>query len=100
MGVWEVSSLDAQTKFRIYRSPRLEAASVDVTVAISTEGDQIFVRVVAQSASRANVVHLETIGTAAGLASPAVALQYFGVEFAIRIWVEPKSRSSRLEIIH
>jgi len=71
---------------------------MDVTVAISAERDQIFVCVVTQQASRANVVDLETIGTAAVLASPAVTLQHFGAEFAIRIWVQPKSRSSRLEI--
>jgi hypothetical protein len=60
---------------------------VDATVAISTQRDQVFVSVVAQTASRANVMDLETIGTTAVLASPAVALQYFGVEFVIRIWV-------------
>ena len=59
--------------------------AVDVTVAISTERDQIFVCVVTQPASRVDVVHLETIGTAAVLASPAVALEHFGAELAIRI---------------
>jgi hypothetical protein len=73
---------------------------MDVTVAISTERDQIFVGVITQQASRAHVVNLETIGTAAVLASPAIALQHFGAEFAIGIWVQPKSRSSRLEITH
>ena len=73
---------------------------MDVAVAISAERDQIFVCVVTQPASRANVVDLETIRTAAGLASPAVTLQHFGAEFAIRIWIQPKSRSSRLEITH
>jgi hypothetical protein len=81
--------------FCILRLPRLETILVDVTVAISTERDQIFVCVVTQSALRANVVNLETIGTAAILASPAITLQHFGAEFAIRIWVQPKSRSSR-----
>jgi len=73
---------------------------MDVTVAISAKRDQIFVYVVTKLASRAHVVNLETIGTAAVLASPAVALQHFGAQFAIRIWVQPKSRSSRLEIGH
>ena len=66
----------------------LEAVSVDVTVAISTERDQIFICVITQSASRANVVDLESIGTTAILASPSVAPEHFGVEFAIRIWVQ------------
>ena len=73
---------------------------MDVTVAISTERDQIFVGVVTQPASRANVVDLETIGTAAVLASPAITLQHFGAKLAVRIWVQPKSRSSWLEIAH
>jgi len=58
---------------------------VDVIVAISTERDQIFFCVVTQEASRAHVVDLETIGTPAVLASPAVTLQHFGVELAISI---------------
>ena len=67
-------------------------------MAISAKRDQIFVCVVPQPASRANVVNLKTIGTAAVLASPAVTLQHFGAESAIRIWVQPKSQSSGLEI--
>jgi hypothetical protein len=74
----------------IHRSPRL---AMDVTVAISAERDQIFVSVVTEQASRANVMNLETIGTAAVLASPSVTLQHFGAEFAIRIWVQLKLRS-------
>jgi hypothetical protein len=66
---------------------RFETISVDVIVAISTQRDQIFVCVVTQSASRANVVDLKTIGSPAVLASPAVTLQHFRTEFAIRIWV-------------
>ena len=73
---------------------------MDGTVAISAERDQIFVSVVTQSAPRANVVDLEVIGTTAILASPAVTLQHFDTEFAIRIWAQPKSWSSRFEITH
>jgi hypothetical protein len=73
---------------------------VDVTVAISTERDQIFVCIVTQPASRMDVMYLEMIGTAAILASPSVALQHFGAEFAIRILVQPKPRSPWLEIFH
>ena len=62
---------------------------MDVTVAISAERDQIFFCVVTQQASRANVVNLETIGSTAVLAPPAVAVQHFCAEFAVRIWVEP-----------
>ena len=62
------------TQFQIHRSPRLEAVSVDAIVAISAERDQIFFCVITQQASRANVVNLEAIGTAAILASPAITL--------------------------
>ena len=80
--------------------PWVETISVDVAMAISAEGDQIFICVVTQAASRAHVVDLKTIGTAAILASPAITLQHFGVEFAIRIRVQPKPRPPRLEITH
>ena len=69
-------------------------------MAISAERDQIFVCIVTEPASRANVVDLKTIGAAAGLASPAVTFQHFGAEFAIRIWTQPNSRSPWLEIAH
>jgi hypothetical protein len=58
---------------------------MDVTVAISAERDQIFVFVITQPASEANVMDLKTIGTPARLASPAVTFQHFDTEFAIRI---------------
>ena len=73
---------------------------MDVTVAIGAERDQIFICVVTQQASRANVMDLETIGSAAALASPVVTLQHFGSELAISFRVQPKSRSSRAEITH
>jgi hypothetical protein len=84
----------------LHRLLGLVVFPVGVTVAIGTECDQIFLFVVTQQASRALVMDLKTIGTAAVLASPAITLQHLGTEFAIRICVEPKSRSSRLEITH
>jgi hypothetical protein len=71
-----------------------------ITVAISTEGDQIFVCIVTQQASRAHVMSLKTIGGPAVLASPAVTFQHFDTEFAIGIWVQPKPWSLQLEITH
>jgi len=87
-------------QFCTHRSHRLEAVSMDVAVAISAERDQIFIDIVTQPASRAEVVNLETSGTAAVLASPTVTLQHFGAELAIRIGIESKSRSSWSETIH
>ena len=85
------------TLFWIYRSP---GAAMDVTVAISAERNQIFVCIVTQPTPRANVVDLEMLRTAAILASPAIAPEHFGAELTVRICVEPKSPSSRLEIVH
>jgi hypothetical protein len=73
---------------------------MDVTVAISAERDQISVCVITQSAARANVVDLEMIGSPAVLASPAITLQHFDTEFAIRIWTQPKPRSPWSKISH
>jgi hypothetical protein len=73
---------------------------MDVTVAISAERDQIFVFVITQPAPRPEVVNLKTVGTPARLASPSITFQHFDAEFAIRIWLQPKSRSLRLEIAH
>jgi hypothetical protein len=62
------------TLFPIHRSRRLGAVAMDVTVAISAERNQIFICIVTQQASRANVMDLNTIGGPAVLASPAVTL--------------------------
>ena len=63
---------------------------MDVTVAISAKRDQIFICVITQSASRANVMDLKMIRAAAALASPAVTLQHFDAEFAVSLWVQPQ----------
>jgi hypothetical protein len=73
---------------------------MDVTVAIGAERNHILVCVITQSAPRANVVDLKMIGAATGLASPAVALQHFGVELAIRIRIQPKPWSPWSKISH
>jgi hypothetical protein len=80
---WNLRSLVPETSVSVSVFT-LSGATVDPGVAIGAERDQIFVCVVAQPVSRANMVDLKTIGTAAVLASPAVALQHFGAEFAIR----------------
>jgi len=45
----------------LFGSIVLRAAAMDITVAISTERDQVFVSVVTQPATRANVVDLKAI---------------------------------------
>jgi thiamine monophosphate kinase len=68
--------------------------SVDFVVAISAKRDEIFWYVIAQQASRTNMVDLETIGATAILAPPAIPFQHMGAELAVGILVEPKPRFS------
>jgi len=57
--------------------------SMGFLVAPSTKNHQIFGSVIAQSASRLNVMDLETLRSSAALATPAVSLQDFPAELAI-----------------
>ena len=53
-----------------------------------TEGNQIFGGVIAQSATRTNVMDLEILHLPAQLATPAISLQDFAAELAISIKVK------------
>ena len=59
------------------------------------EGDQILGSVIAQSASRLNVMDLKTLDAPARLATPAVSLQNFAAEPAIGFRIKPQSWSFR-----
>jgi hypothetical protein len=54
------------------------------------EGDQILCNVIAQSAPRLNVMDLKNLHSSTRLASPAVALQNFPAEMAIRLRIKPQ----------
>jgi len=54
-----------------------------------TEGDQVFGRVIAQSAPRLNVMDLKILHAPARLATPAVSLQDFLAELAISFRIKP-----------
>ena len=58
------------------------------------EGDQILGSVIAQSASRLNVMDLKTVDVPAPLAMPAVWLQDFAAELAISFKVKLQAWSS------
>jgi hypothetical protein len=52
------------------------------------EGDQIFGRIIAQSTPRLNVMDLKIFHSPTRLTTPAVSLQDFMAELAIRFWVK------------
>ena len=65
--------------------------SVSFLMARRAEGDQILGSVIAQSASRLNVMDLETLRSSAALATPAVSLQDFVAEVAIPLRIKPQA---------
>ena len=58
------------------------------------EGDQILGSVIAQSASRLNVMDLKTLDAPAPLATPAITLQDFAAKLAISLKVKLQAWSS------
>ena len=54
------------------------------------DGDQFLLSVIAQSASRPNVMDLETLDGPTRLARPAVSLQDFAAELTMRFGVNPQ----------
>ncbi len=59
-----------------------------VFVASGAEGDEVWFRVVSESASWMDVVNLELGRTAAVLAAPAIALQHLLAQSTVGLWVE------------
>ena len=56
------------------------------------EGDQILGCVIAQLTSWLNMMNLKIFHPAARLATPAVSLQNFAAELAVRLRIEPQAR--------
>jgi hypothetical protein len=55
------------------------------------EGNQILGSIIAQSASWLNVMYLKILHAPAPLATPAISLQDFAAELAIRLWIKPQA---------
>jgi hypothetical protein len=75
---------------------------MDYPVARRAESHQILCSVIAQSASRLNVMDLKVLPATAGLAPPTISLQDFAAELAIALKVKPKPwlfRSNSLQSI-
>jgi len=62
--------------------------SVSFLVTHDTKSHQILDRVIAQTATRLNVVDFESLDRATGLAAPAIALQDFSAELAVGFCVQ------------
>jgi hypothetical protein len=60
---------------------------MDLPVACTAKGDEIFFHIVSQQASRLHVMDLEIFGTSAALASPATAVEYLLAKSLIGILV-------------
>ena len=73
---------------------------MELPMAYTAQGDDIFIRIASQKATRLNVMDLQILGTSASLAAPAIALEYPAPEFPIGYWAELEPRSLGARSIH
>jgi hypothetical protein len=64
---------------------------MDIPMAYTAKGDEIFFHVASQKASRLNVMDLKIFGTSASLASPTITPEHLLAEAPIGIPVQAKS---------
>lgn len=64
---------------------------MEVLMAPNAEGDQILCGIIAQSASRLNMMNLKILHAPACLTSPAISLQDFAAELAISFWIKSQT---------
>jgi hypothetical protein len=69
-------------------------------VAFSAQRDQVLFLVATRLAAEFEVVNLQILHAPADLASPAVALQYLPMQFAIARRSESKSRAFAPDLLH
>ena len=58
---------------------------MDLPMARTAKGDEVFFHITSQMAARLHVMDLEIFGIAASLASPAIALEYLLAKPLIRV---------------
>ena len=58
---------------------------MDLPMACTAKGDEVFFHVTSQMAAQLHVMDLEIFGTSASLASPAIALEYLFAKPLIRV---------------
>jgi len=62
---------------------------MNLFVALSAQGDQILFGIIAEPATRLNMMHLEFTHRSAMLTAPPVSLQYFSPQFVVRDRIQP-----------
>jgi hypothetical protein len=67
---------------------------MDLPVACTAKGDEIFFHIASQMTSLLDVMDLQTLGTSTSLASPAIALEYLLAKPVIGIRIQAKPRIS------
>jgi hypothetical protein len=69
-------------------------------VAFGAQGDQVLLRVTTRVTAEFEMVYLQVLHATAELASPAVALQYLSMQFAVALRIEPKSGAFGADGLH
>ena len=64
-------------------------------MACTAKGDEVFFHIASQTAARLQMMDLQSLGTSALLASPAIALKYLPAKLSIGILVQSKPGLSR-----
>jgi hypothetical protein len=67
------------------------------SVTFCTKSNKILGRIIAQVAPRLNVMDLKILHAPAGLTSPAISLQNFTAELAIRFRIKPQASPLRAD---
>jgi hypothetical protein len=68
-------------------------SEVDLPMAYTAKGDEIFFHIPSQQAARLHMMDLEIFGASASLAAPAIAFEYLPAEAPISIMVQAKLRA-------
>ncbi len=63
---------------------------MELPMAYTAQGDEIFIRIASQKATRLNVMDLQILGTSASLAAPAIAFEHLPPEAPISVVVQAK----------
>jgi hypothetical protein len=68
---------------------------MDLPMAGTAKGDEVFFHIASQNAAWLNMMELEILGGSTFLASPAIALEHLLAKPLVRIRVQSNPRSSR-----
>ena len=74
--------------------------SVHLCVAFGAQRNQVLFLVAARLAAEFEVMHLQVLHAAAGLAAPAVALQHLPMQLVVAVRIESQSRVFGWDLLH